>query len=1305
MHRLFIAPLLVLISLQSGLRAELSNALGGPAPTPETISAYDLLYAGKIEDARKALRSAVDRNSQEAPALYGLACCAMGDCDSQNALELLCKACLAGRETPWAEFYLKCIASTLPNCSEPKPFAKLIRELVESKSAPAYLKSLAHQEYGKWLMSRGQFAEAAEEFKTLNYVTQWALLGPFDNRDNAGFAVAAEPETSIDFEKKVQGRNRPVSWFRPNAAVLDGQMMLSELFEPRIHVLAYAVTFVKADAAGWSVVRCGAAGALSIWINGEKIGSVEDHNDWGDEKLVAPVYLRQGWNEVLVKSAVVEDTGWGFALRFCDTHGAPYPGLKFDSSAEALTQYKNDPSAPPAAPESIELGLFQRLSSALKTAPDDISLLSAYAFMHDFNLLGKKEDRGVPKQLVHAVELAPNCPFLRLQVAEYSNDNNEAWQAAEAARASHPDMPLTLEVMASLAERAHLRVLAEDLARQHCSLMGEKHVSASALTLALTLAGNDAPITRRSRGHHVTQVSQPDSDNPSRRAEAYHYARLFVDHHPYSADGWKTLISLENSSTAKRALLSKALGFCGGDAHLRHEWSKDLSEIGKEKESAEFMLASAQVHPLHISGLISAAHQFRRAGDIQRAFKLLEEAREHSPECPELLSALALTQNYLGKTAEATTLYREVLRLKPNSPDVKDYLATLDAGKAVDRSFYAPYDIALKDLQIPNADTYPNDNIVTLLHQEVVRINSNYSTSRMVHIIAKCLRNAGKQQLEGEYIYYDPERQVVDVTHAAVITPDGRELSRASIHDESTSAVSGVQTLIYDQHHLKYVEFNSIEPGALIDLQYTIRDNGDNMYGDYFADTFYLSRGQPAVKSQYILDYPKTVSIQSRTFNTKIQAEHIQTADSNREVVKWETQNTPGITYEPRMPPAVDQYAELQVTTMKSWEEVGQWYWNLAKEQLTLSDEMKKLVADLTKDCKTQTEKVSAIHQWAVHKIRYLGIEFGRNGYKPHKASETFKALYGDCKDTATMITAMLRSLGIDSRLVLIRTVDAGAVPADSLPMPNLYNHCIACVRNVDGKDYWIDGTADYHRLGEVPAADQQAQVMVCDPKGGSFIKIPTRTPEENLAEQKFNVTVDKTGGGTMTLRDVRHGQDAPAFRRFIDTAGQYEKYLKDYAARRLNGAELTNWKTSKPEDQGPVWMETEFKIPVLAGQSGERRALPSTFEPLELSRNFANETKRNFDIELYYPRSRKIELNYELPDSFKVATVPEEAHIEEQFGKFSRKVKQNGKSVVIQDEFELSRPRITVAEYEAFKAFCNKVDTALDQKVLLDVK
>ena len=53
------------------------------------------------------------------------------------------------------------------------------------------------------------------------------------------------------------------------------------------------------------------------------------------------------------------------------------------------------------------------------------------------------------------------------------------------------------------------------------------------------------------------------------------------------------------------------------------------------------------------------------------------------------------------------------------------------------------------------------------------------------------------------------------------------------------------------------------------------------------------------------------------------------------------------------------------------------------------------------------------------------------------------------------------------------------------MPAPNLYNHCIAYVPDVDGRDYWIDGTTDYHQLGEVPYADQGAQVLVVGPDGG----------------------------------------------------------------------------------------------------------------------------------------------------------------------------------------------------------------------------
>ena len=57
MHRLSAATLIFLISLQLGLQAETTNALGGPDPLPETLSAYDLLYAGKIEEVGISLRN------------------------------------------------------------------------------------------------------------------------------------------------------------------------------------------------------------------------------------------------------------------------------------------------------------------------------------------------------------------------------------------------------------------------------------------------------------------------------------------------------------------------------------------------------------------------------------------------------------------------------------------------------------------------------------------------------------------------------------------------------------------------------------------------------------------------------------------------------------------------------------------------------------------------------------------------------------------------------------------------------------------------------------------------------------------------------------------------------------------------------------------------------------------------------------------------------------------------------------------------------------------------------------------------
>ena len=1262
------------------------------SPLPETLRGFEQFLAGDCDAASKSFTAATAKNPAEFHALYGLGIQALSHAEYQQALELFCSAFFAGRASPWGELYLEEIRAVLPYCSDPKPFTVLSEKVKVDGGLRPRLKTLLSELQGDWLLQRGQFTAVAEKFQPLQYIANWALAGPFDNRDKAGFSVAYEPENGIDFEKSMPGRNRRINWFRPQLQALDGRINLSELFEPRIHVLAYAVSFVKAPEAGWGVLQAGCAGALAVWVNEKSAVGLDEYNDFASCKLSVPVYLEKGWNQILVKSALVEESEWGFSMRLTQPNGAPLSNLTFADSADALAGYSADKkSRTPHAVDTShaggdsqsDLGLTALLIDYLKAEPNDSLALAAYGTLLNARNAGNKEDRIGSKQLSKAVDAAPKCPHWRLRLAALSGDNNEARQAAEAVLASQPELAAAYEMLTRLAAQSQLHVIAEDYARQAIKKFGAPHAGTCSLLLGEVLA-------------HGTI---------NRRAEAYGIMQPFMDSHPYCNESWLSLIDLENTQSGRRATIQKALSYCGADFHLRELWVAELCAIQKDAEAAEFRAAGLKAEPYSVGAVSAAAKQFRQAGETAQAEKLLDDARKWAPENTELLTAVALYRHHAGKDAEAVNLFREVLRIKPSSPQIKEYLSQLDNGAGTDVEFFHAYDVALKDIQVPSKESYPQDNVVNLLNQQVVRVNPNGSSSRMFHIVSKLLRAPGVNEISRHQIYYEPERQVVDILRAAVITPDGRELSRAEVQDRSTSAAMGVTTRIYDQHYLKQVFFKDLEPGCVVDLQYTIRDTGDNVYGDYFADTFYFSSEDPTVRSQYILDLPKSIHVQSRAFNSAAQSEHLETPDNAREVFKWDASNMPGVMHERGMPPVIDKMAQLQVTTMKTWQEVGQWYTNLSREEQAPSDEMRKDVAEMTRDCKTATDKLRVIHDWVIRKIRYLGIEFGRNGYKPHPASETYKALYGDCKDTATLLTSMLRAAGIDSHLVLIRTVTAGIVPSDSLAMPNLFNHCIAFAPQVDGKDYWIDGTTDFHRLGEVPYADQDAQVLVIDAKDSKFVQIPHGTAEENLVEQKFVAKVDKNGSGLLSMHEVRHGQWAPGYRELAETPGQYERYMKDYAAKRLNGAEVVKLSTAGPDEQGPMWMQSEFKLPALASQSGERKTMPATFDALFLSQRYAVEGKRKNDLQLFFPWSHKSEIVYEIERGLQVVALPEEAQLNESFGKYSRKLVQQEGTLTIKEEFELIKPHILVAEYEAFKNFCNKVDSLMEQKVLVERK
>src|SRR5690606_35630556 len=93
--------------------------------------------------------------------------------------------------------------------------------------------------------------------------------------------------------------------------------------------------------------------------------------------------------------------------------------------------------------------------------------------------------------------------------------------------------------------------------------------------------------------------------------------------------------------------------------------------------------------------------------------------------------------------------------------------------------------------------------------------------------------------------------------------------------------------------------------------------------------------------------------------------------------------------------------------------------------------------------------RVRAVYGWVVENTRYVGLEFGIHSFKPYKVDQVVRRGFGDCKDKASLIWSMLKVLGIDSKMVLLRMRHLGAIGERPASLA-IFNHAIVYVPALD---------------------------------------------------------------------------------------------------------------------------------------------------------------------------------------------------------------------------------------------------------------
>lgn len=243
----------------------------------------------------------------------------------------------------------------------------------------------------------------------------------------------------------------------------------------------------------------------------------------------------------------------------------------------------------------------------------------------------------------------------------------------------------------------------------------------------------------------------------------------------------------------------------------------------------------------------------------------------------------------------------------------------------------------------------------------------------------------------------------------------------------------------------------------------------------------------------------------------------------------------------------------------QSWQEVGTWYLGLTNGRRDPSAQLRQKVQALTAAAPDMLHKVQALAAFAQKDIRYVAIELGIGGFQPHSAADVFAHGYGDCKDKVTLLSSMLKEIGVESHYVLINTARGSTT---STTPPNLdFNHAILAIQlpaSIDGSQMpaflphktlgavlFFDPTDPLIPLGSLPGALQANYGMLITPSGGELVALPQAASERGGVQRTAKLVLDENGTLRGDVQETWSGDGAASQRYRLRTAQQDTDQIK----------------------------------------------------------------------------------------------------------------------------------------------------------------
>jgi transglutaminase-like putative cysteine protease len=430
----------------------------------------------------------------------------------------------------------------------------------------------------------------------------------------------------------------------------------------------------------------------------------------------------------------------------------------------------------------------------------------------------------------------------------------------------------------------------------------------------------------------------------------------------------------------------------------------------------------------------------------------------------------------------------------------------------------------------PDLDKAPaSDEISDGYYYQLLDLQTNLpNKTRYTHYIINIANESGVQNASEVSVTFAPEFQQV-VFHRITIIRDGATLNQLNLsHIKVIEEEKGSDDFEYNGLKRAFLTLKDVRKGDRIDVAYSVI--GFNpVFGNKYSDDFSFSAATA------VCNYYRTIlTTTDRPLHVlPVNDAPAPTEQHQGNTISYAWTNPPLRSYDTDadVPSWFDKSPTIYITEYKNWAEVIDWGIKTFKNyQFALPAALhQKIDAWRSQAMDNKDLFANIANRFVQNEVRYLGLEIGVNTHQPHDPADVFNQRFGDCKDKAFLLTAILRQEGIPASVALVSTDTRGKL-ANIAPSPRDFDHAIVAIRRAKGGYTFIDPTNAGQRgeLADLYIPAYGYALVLEEGKTGLEPVTPGRINDYTINERlvakyydssRFDVTSVYTGGAADDVR------------------------------------------------------------------------------------------------------------------------------------------------------------------------------------------